>query len=128
MVICRKIGKLMLLCLPALAMVGCDRQETISYSADVRPILEQNCIACHMAGAQGQEASGFSMDTYDGLMKGTNLGPMIIAGDSASSNMVILMEGRADPSISMPHGEQETVAEPEIAKIRLWIDQGAKNN
>jgi mono/diheme cytochrome c family protein len=128
MVFYKNIGKLMLLCLPALAMAGCDRQEAISYSEDVRPILEQNCIACHTAGAQGEEASGFGMDTYEGLMKGTNLGPMIIAGDSASSNMVILMEGRADPSISMPHGEQETVAEAEIAKIKLWIDQGAKNN
>jgi hypothetical protein len=53
---------------------------------------------------------------------------MIIAGDSESSNMALLIEGRADPSISMPHGQQEPVSKADIATIRLWIDQGAKNN
>jgi len=68
------------------------------------------------------------MQSYDDLMGGTNFGPMIIAGDSESSNMVVLMQGRADPSISTPHGEQEMVSKADIATIRLWIDQGAKNN
>ena len=36
----------------------------------------------------GQAASGFSMETYDDLMKGTQYGPMVIAGDSAGSNML----------------------------------------
>jgi hypothetical protein len=42
--------------------------------------------------------------------------------------MLVLMEGRADPSISMPHGGQKAVSAEDIQKIRLWIEQGAKNN
>ena len=53
-------------------------------------------------------------------------GPMIIAGDAEGSNLLVLMEGRADPSISMPHGEQKSVAKQDIQTIRLWIEQGAK--
>jgi hypothetical protein len=61
-------------------------------------------------------------------MKGTKFGPMIISGDSAGSNMIVLMEGRADPSISMPHGSMDPVRKADIEILRLWIDQGAKNN
>jgi len=109
-------------------MAGCAREETISFSQDVRPILDQNCIACHQEGGEGMEASGFSMMSYDDLMRGTKFGPMVIAGDSAGSNMIVLMEGRADPSISMPHGSMKRVPKADIDTIRAWIDQGAKNN
>lgn len=111
-----------------LALAGCAQEESVSFSQDVKPILEQNCIACHQEGGAGYEASGFSMVTYDTLMAGTQFGPMIIAGDSAGSNMIVLMEGRADPSISMPHGAMKPVRKSDIETIRTWIEQGAKNN
>lgn len=121
-------GKLFSLCLTGLLMTGCGREEAVSFSQDVRPILDQHCIECHQRGGSGLEASGFSMETYDELMKGTNFGPMIIAGDAEGSNILVLMEGRADPSISMPHGYRKPVAAQDIQTIRLWIGQGAKNN
>jgi hypothetical protein len=110
------------------ALTGCAREEAVSFSQDVKPIIDQNCLACHKEGGEGFEASGFSMVTYDDLMKGTNFGPMVIAGDSAGSNMIVLMEGRADPSISMPHGSMDPIRKAEIDTVRIWIDQGAKNN
>ena len=120
-------SKLIMLCLLPLLMAGCGREDTVSFSQDVRPIIDQNCIECHQAGGAGHEASGFNMETYEGLMKGTNFGPMIIAGDAEGSNMLVLMEGRADPSISMPHGQQDPIASKDLQTIRIWIDQGAKN-
>ena len=112
----------------ASALTGCDREEAVSFSQDVKPIIDKNCLACHKEGGKGFEASGFSMVTYDDLMKGTKFGPMIISGDSAGSNMIVLMEGRADPSISMPHGTMDPVRKTDIETLRLWVDQGAKNN
>jgi uncharacterized membrane protein len=121
-------GKLIMLCLLPLIMVGCGREDKVSFSQDVRPIIDRNCIECHQAGGAGHEASGFNMETYEGLMKGTNFGPMIIARDAEGSNMLVLMEGRADPSISMPHGQQDQISTKDLRTIRSWIDQGAKNN
>ena len=46
------------------------------------------------------------------------------AGDPEGSNVLVLMEGRADPSISMPHGQRDTVPDQDIAAIRAWIEQG----
>jgi len=121
-------GNLIILCLLPLIMAGCGREDTVSFSQDVRPIIDHNCIECHQAGGTGYEASGFNMETYEGLMKGTNFGAMIIAGDAEGSNMLVLMEGRADPSISMPHGQRDPILTKDLQTIRSWIDQGAKNN
>jgi hypothetical protein len=122
------VGKLTALCLFPLTMAACTGEPTVSYSQDVKPILEQNCLSCHQVGKPGEVASGFNMTTYDDLMKGAQFGPMVIAGDVEGSNMLVLMEGRADPSISMPHGQQKSVSKEDIKTVRLWIKQGAKNN
>lgn len=111
-----------------MVLAGCAQEEAVSFSQDVKPIIDQNCIACHKPGGDGFEASGFSMVTYEDLMKGTKFGPMVISGDSAGSNMLVLMEGRADPSISMPHGAMKPVRKSDIETIKRWVDQGAKNN
>jgi hypothetical protein len=111
-----------------LGLAGCNGGGAVSYAQDVEPILRANCLSCHQEGGAGFEASGFSMASYDELMKGTHYGPMIVAGDSEGSNLVVLMEGRADPSISMPHGRVEPVSKADIDTIRRWIDQGAKEN
>lgn len=127
-IFCKTAGKLITVCLLPLMITGCGGEKAVSFSQDVKPVLEQNCLKCHQAGGKGLKASGFNMETYDGLMKGTNFGPMIIAGDAEGSNMLVLMEGRADPSIRMPHGQQDPISQRDIQTIRLWIEQGAKNN
>lgn len=112
----------------SLLLNACDTDPLVSFSQDVKPILEKNCIQCHQPGGLGETASGFSMESYASLMKGTNYGPMVVAGDAEGSNMLVLMEGRADPSISMPHGAQKPVSKEDIQTVRLWIEQGAKDN
>ena len=120
--------KLLFPALVPIFLSACGGEEKISYSQDVQPILEANCLSCHQAGGQGFEASGLSMVSYEDLMQGTEGGPMVIAGDVEGSNLLVLMEGRADPSISMPHGGLDPVSSEDIAVIRSWIAQGAKNN
>ena len=110
------------------SVAGCHEERTVSYTQDVKPILEKYCFECHLPGGEGYKASGFSMESYVDLMKGTRNGPMIIAGDPLGSNMLVLMEGRADPSIKMPHGKSVSATKEELETIRLWIEQGARNN
>ena len=124
----RTTGKIASLCLFPLVMAACGGEPAVSFSQDVQPIIDQHCVACHESGGVGEVTSGFNLTTYDGLMKGTDAGPMVIAGDVEGSNMLVLMEGRADPSISMPHGENDPVPKKDIQTIRAWIGQGAKNN
>ena len=109
-------------------IAGCHKEPTVSYAQDVKPITDKYCIECHQVGGAGQVASGFSVASYADLMQGTRNGPMVIAGDSMGSNMLVLMEGRADPSIKMPHGKSVSASKAELETLRLWIDQGAQDN
>lgn len=113
-----------------LSLTGCGKQpeREVSFSKDIRPIIDANCIKCHAPGGQGYEASGLSMQTYETLMKGTKFGPVIKPGDALSSTLMILIDGRADPSINMPHGDNEPLSGEQIKLFELWINQGAKNN
>lgn len=121
-------GKLVTLCLFPLIMAACGGEPAVSFSQDVQPIINQHCVQCHKADGVGQITSGFDLTTYENVMKGTDAGPMVIAGDVEGSNLLVLMEGRADPSISMPHGENEPVPKKDIQTLKTWIAQGAKNN
>jgi hypothetical protein len=104
---------------------GCTRE--VSYKQDVFPILSENCLSCHKVGGTGLAKSGLNMETYEGLMKGTKLGPIVTAGSSVSSTLVLLIERQAHPSINMPK-DKPPIAADQIKIIRQWIDQGAKNN
>jgi mono/diheme cytochrome c family protein len=108
---------------------GCARKpEVVSYQTDVGPILQKHCASCHVPGQPGYVASGFDLQGYDSLMKGTRFGPVVLPGDPMTSVLVMLIEGRVDPSIKMPHGGTTVLTEAEIKTIRRWVKQGAKNN
>ena len=62
-------------------LASCQTEDTASFAQDVKPILDRYCVECHLTGGKGFEQSGFSMDSYDALMKGAANGPMIIPGD-----------------------------------------------
>jgi len=108
------------------SVAGCG-ESTVSFSNDVRPILAQHCLECHQPGGNGFEETGLAVGTYEGLMKGTKYGPVVKSGDSLTSALMMLVEGRADPSIRMPHGKKP-LTEENVAILKKWIEQGAKNN
>jgi uncharacterized membrane protein len=112
-----------------LGLVGCSGGEpVVSFSAEVKQVLDNNCVSCHVPGQPGYEASGLALDSYDGLMKGTRFGKVVLPGDAQGSVLNMLVEGRADPSIAMPHGANRRLYAEEIQVLRRWVEQGASNN
>lgn len=101
--------------------------DPISFSEDVFPIFQGRCVGCHQTGKDGFEKSGLELTSYEGLMKGTKFGPMVIAGDPESSNLMWLLDWRASPQLRMPHGKKR-LSTCDRNAIRAWIREGAKNN
>jgi mono/diheme cytochrome c family protein len=106
---------------------ACAEQARMSYSEDIAPIFKGWCVSCHQPGGEGFEASNLDLTTYEGLMKGTKFGPMVIPGEPDVSNLIQLIEGRASPEIRMPYGHKPL---PNCLRqnIWTWIFQGAKDN
>jgi hypothetical protein len=110
-------------------LTGCPDRQTISYHKDVYPILETNCLECHKPpDGEGYLKTHLSMEAYQSLMKGTLYGPVIVPGDSRKSIFNMLVEGRADASLRMPHLRNERLTAQEIRILRLWVVQGARDN
>lgn len=107
-------------------LTGCG-DVPVSFEKDVKPILDTHCAECHTGAGEGVEASGFVVESYDTVMQGTKLGPMVVAGDALSSNLYRMVAGKVDKSIQMPHGKA-ALANNEIVAIEAWIRQGAVDN
>jgi mono/diheme cytochrome c family protein len=102
-------------------------QAQMSYSEDIAPIFRGWCVSCHQPGGIGYEASGFDLTTYQGLMKGTKFGPVVIPSKpNESSLMVVLSEG-ASPEMRMPAGHKPLPSGLR-REIWRWIFQGAEDN
>jgi hypothetical protein len=108
----------------------------VSFNKDINPILVANCLMCHDGSGEGSSTSGFSVQTYDSVMKGTKYGPVVVPSSSASSSLYRMIAHEVDPKIQMPphhdealaKGRKDALTKRQIEKIAKWIDQGAKNN
>ena len=107
-----------------LAACGREKIESVTY-ADVKPIFDEYCVSCHQPGQPGYESSGLDMSSYEAIMQGTRFGEVVLPGDPQTSALVMLLEGRADPSIRMPHGDAPQPFESQVDTIREWVAQGA---
>jgi hypothetical protein len=109
-------------------LAGCSEQpKEVSFKNDVMPILEQNCMECHAEGAKGEAETGLGLYSYEAVMKGTRFGPIVTPGNSLTSVLNQVVEGRVDKSIQMPHGRTQ-LYDDDVAKLKRWVEQGAKNN
>jgi uncharacterized membrane protein len=122
-----------------LGIGGCAQEAAtpaVSFANDVQPILTAKCVQCHEIAAEGVATSGLNLTDYDGLMKGTKFGPVVVANSSESSALYLVVAHKTAKEIQMPPVHAESMAEGrgtsltsgEIETIQLWIDQGALNN
>ena len=102
-------------------------EDEVSFKLDVAHIFERRCMPCHAPGGEGTQADGMVLTTYEGVMKGTKYGPMVVPGDPQASNLMRLLEWRASTQLRMPHNRKQLSA-CERGVIREWIRQGATDN
>ncbi|MBF0183502.1 MAG: hypothetical protein HQM06_03805 [Magnetococcales bacterium] len=125
----KKTGLLWAILTSSLAFVAtgsaAEESSMVSFKSDVMPILQYRCLECHRADGPGVAYSGLNLESYEGLMKGTRFGPVVVPNNAMVSNLNVLVEGRA--GIRMPHNRKR-LTPCEIQVLRNWVNQGAKNN
>ena len=92
--------------------------QAVTY-ADLAPILSTRCAICH----QGDGAPlGLKLDTVDGLLAGSQNGPVVKAGKASDSELVRRLKGTSQPR--MPMTGPPFLTDAEIALFERWIDGG----
>lgn len=133
------LRSILFVCVSALLVYGCSKSAdnsspttgTASQASGPAPsgayvavqtIFTNNCMPCHGGGGRGP-AGGVDLSNYDGVMKGGRSGPVVVAGDPASSKLVKLISG---PNPGMPKNKPPLSAN-DVKTISDWIQSGAKN-
>src|SRR5262245_48328310 len=98
-----------------------DKAEAPSF-AKVYEVFAKNCTSCH----NPKEMKGeLNLETFDGLMKGGETGPAVVAGKPAESLLLQVIEHKTKPFMPPPK-KAKKLADGEIALVRAWIEAGAK--
>lgn len=105
---------------------ACAAAAKTSFAEDVMPIFVGRCFSCHQPNGQGNEKTGLDLSSYEGVMKGSKSGKMVIPGDPDSSNLISLLDWRGLPETHMPPRKKLSTCDRDA--IRAWIREGAKNN
>ena len=94
----------------------------VSFSRDIRPILNQNCILCH--GGVRQKSGVSFIFREEALGVGKSGRPTIVPGKPDASELIARLTS-TDPETRMPyHGPP--LSPQQIALLRQWIKEGAK--
>ena len=74
----------------------------LSYSQDIRPLLEASCLRCH---GQERPKAGLQLDSLERALKGGEDGKVIVPGNSLKS-LLIIAAAQIDDETAMPpkHG------------------------
>lgn len=91
----------------------------VDYMKDVHPILAEHCYSCH---AGDNRKGGLFMGTREGLLKGSENGPVVVEG-KADESLLIQLVTTQDPDLLMPP-KNRRLNEAEVETLRAWINEG----
>ena len=93
----------------------------LSFQREILPLLSERCQMCH----QGDDPAGkLALTSYGSLIKGGQSGSVIKPGEANESLLIQVISGEKPrmPKAGPP------LASSEVALIRMWVDQGAKDD
>lgn len=98
--------------------------DPVSYTKEVRSLINVLCVACH---AGGQPKAGIDLDSYEGLIKSNRKGAGVVPGKSVES-LIYKVLTDAQGAKHMPPKKVAQPTDKEIDLIKRWIDEGAKDD
>jgi cytochrome c5 len=96
-------------------------KEAPDFQKDIAPIFEAKCNRCH---GEKKKDGKLDMRTIPALLRGGVSGPAIAPGKADTSLLVELIHFNEMP----PKKEKARVTKDELARIKAWIDAGAKES
>ncbi len=105
------------------AVMPAHAEEGLSFDRDIRPLLSENCYACH---GPGEQEAGLRLDTAEAASAELDSGARaVVAGDLEASELIARIQS-SDPDVVMPPPHtNKTLTDEQIALLTRWIADGA---
>jgi hypothetical protein len=109
----------------SVAAVCLAAEKPLDFNRDVRPILSDNCFACHGPDDKHRMVN-LRLDTEEGLFANRGSYQIITPGDPAKSRLFARISA-VDRARRMPPPQAgTTLTDSQVEIVRKWIEQGAK--
>ncbi len=97
----------------------------VDFDRDVRPILSDNCFACHGPDDKRRVAN-LRLDTEEGLFADRGTYKIVVPGDPAQSRILARISAANRAARMPPPQAGATLSDAQVDTIRKWIGQGAR--
>ncbi len=94
----------------------------VDFNRDIRPLLSENCFSCHGPDSAHREAD-LRLDQEQAAKGDREGSPVVVAGDSAASELITRIESVENPMPPVESGKSLDASQK--ALLRRWIDEGA---
>ncbi len=99
--------------------------EKLEYNRDVRPILAENCFACHGFDKAKREA-GLRLDVPEGAVAKLDSGEVAILPGKPDESELVKRILAADDGIMPPQESGKKLTDAQKAILKTWVEQGAR--
>jgi WD40 repeat protein/mono/diheme cytochrome c family protein len=101
-----------------------DPSKPVSFYQDIRPIFQANCVGCHQPS---KDNGNYVMTDFKRLLAGGEEAVAIVPGKPDESYLIEEITPDKDSDAEMPK-KDDPLHEVEIALIRRWIEEGARDD
>jgi hypothetical protein len=123
----QRVGKVLSLgaCLLALTPGVLRAEVKVDYNRDVRPILSDNCFACHGPDAKQRKVK-LRLDTREGILGELKSGGRAVVPGKADDSVLLDRVSADEPAMRMPPAKTgKRLTAQQIDVLRRWVEQGA---
>ncbi len=91
------------------------------FEKEVRPVLADHCYKCH---GEKKQKSGLRLDSREFILKGGELGPVVVPGKPEASRLILSINHVKAPDVYAMPGEDEKLPPKAITALTEWVRQG----
>ncbi len=106
---------------PLLRAADADGPELQFFESKIRPLLVERCYKCHSAASE-KIKGGLLLDSAEGLAKGGDDGPAVVAGHPEQSRLIEAV-GYENVDLQMP--PKAKLSDEQIKDLTRWVKSGA---
>jgi mono/diheme cytochrome c family protein len=111
-----------MVCLAASGLAGA---QVVEFNRDIRPILSDNCFACH-GPDKNQRKAELRLDTEEGAFADRGDTKVLVPGKPEQSELVRRISHSDDKKRMPPAKFGKRLTDRQIELLRRWVEQGAK--
>ena len=98
--------------------------EPISFSRQIRPILSENCIACHGPDEKARKGK-LRLDDEQDAKRDRKGDFVVLPGKPEQSELIKRIESTDPDDVMPPPKQHKTIPAAQVALLKAWIKQGA---